>query len=197
MPPKSACGHCGLPSCVQCKQRMQQSNYRKKKKSESEVKNKNENFQCFSQMALASRLYFERTSAMLQCLADEKGPEEIKRLDALCQRDPRTKKEGYEALHVQFERTLVEGCEFHGIAHGIPQACTPGQTVGHSPHVALVPALPGFEVGPESRHERTYRRQLGMELVCKVLGWNSKLAKLVLAYRGLAPPHGADPGRQQ
>ena len=154
MPPKSACGHCGLPSCVQCRQRMQQSNYRKKKKSESEVKNKNENFQCFSQMALASRLYFERTSAMLQCLADEKGPEEIKRLDALCQRDPQTKKEGYEALRVQFERTLAEGYEFHGIARGIPQACTPGQTVGHSPHVALVPALPGFEVGPESRHER-------------------------------------------
>ena len=221
MPPKSACGHCGLPSCVQCRQRMQQSNYRKKKKSESEVQNKNENFQCFSQMALASRLYFERTSAMLQCLADEKGPEEIKRLDALCQRDPQTKKEGYEALRVQFERTLAEGYEFHGIARGIPQACTPGQTVGHSPHVALVPALPGFEVGPESRHERetckpgqrvgdlseaaltsaffkydpesrserAFRRQLGIDEVLRVLGWkNSKLAKLVLAYRGLAPP---------
>ena len=232
MPPKSACGHCGLPSCVQCRQRMQQSNYRKKKKSESEVQNKNENFQCFSQMALASRLYFERTSAMLQCLADEKGPEEIKRLDALCQRDdsdPRTNKKGYEALRVQFERTLAEGYEFHGIARGIPQACTPGQTVGHSPHVALVPALPGFEVGPESRHAQRQPRDMtgsisgtpaagaakadhseilcancggrhvwpaaecrlwpaGMEPVLKVLGRNSKLAKLVLAYRGFGPP---------
>ena len=125
---------------------------------------------------------------MLQCLADEKGPEEIKRLDALCQRDPRTQKEGHEALRVQFERTLAEGYEFHGIARGIPQARTPGQTVGPSPHVALVPALPGFEVGVDSPHEREYRKWLGFVPLWEVLGQKSKLAKLVLAYRGLGPP---------
>ncbi len=99
-------------------------NHREKSEAVSEMKIKNENFQCFSQFALASRQYFERTSAMLQCLADEKGPEEIKRLDALCQRDPRTQKEGHEALRVQFERTLAEGYEFHRKARGIPQAST-------------------------------------------------------------------------
>ena len=49
-------------------------------------------------------------------------------------------------LRVQFERTLTESYEFHRKARGIPQASTHGQTVGPSPHVALVPVLPELQL---------------------------------------------------